>query len=124
MNYPLGDFLIRFKNAAQSGSKSFGVPNSKLIYNTALCLKKMGYLSEVTKEKESLTLQVAYRNKMPVLFSLALISKPGLRIYASVDELEKRRKPSTLIISTPAGVVPMKEAIKKRMGGEVLVEIL
>lgn len=124
MNYPLGDFLIRFKNAAHSGSKTFSVPNSKVIHNTALCLKKMGYLSEVTKEKNNLVVQVAYRNKMPVLFSLNLVSKPGLRIYASVDALEKRRKPSTLVISTPAGVLPLKEAVKKRMGGEVLVEIL
>ena len=124
MNYLLGDFLIRFKNAVMSGNKKFTAKETKLIRNTAECLKRMGYIGDIVKKENNLEMQVAYKSKMPVLIDLKVVSRPGLRIYASVDQLEKRRKPSTLVLSTPQGVLSAKEAIKARVGGEVITEIL
>jgi small subunit ribosomal protein S8 len=124
MNYPVGDFLIRIKNTARAGGKEFEVANTKLIYNTATCLVRMGYLNEVKKVGNKLQIKLAYRSKAPALMDLKLVTKPGLRVYAGVDELEKRRKPSTLVISTPEGILSLKEAVKKRVGGEVLAEVL
>jgi len=123
-SYPLGDFLIRFKNMVLAGKKEFSVPRTKLIYAVAQCLKDLGYINEIKSEDKELKVQIAYRRKQPVLIELSTISRPGFRVYKSVDELVKRRKPSTLILSTPLGVLSLKDALKKRVGGEVLLEIL
>ncbi len=55
---------------------------------------------------------------------IKLISKPGLRIYKSVDELEKIKRPTIFLVSTPKGILSSKKAIKQRIGGEILAEIL
>jgi len=124
INYPLGDFLIRLKNAAMAKNKSFEARPTKLITATAEALKKAGFLSEIKKSKEKTEFVLAFKHKRPVITDLKLVSKPGLRIYTDIWTLGKRKKPSMLFISTPKGVLSSKEAIKQNTGGEVLVEIL
>lgn len=123
-NYPIGDFLIRIKNAGLARKRDVVMQKTKLIKSVADALKREGYLYEVTENDSELTVRLAYRRKEPVLLDLKLISKPGLRIYMGVDELEKIKSPSIFILSTPQGIMSSKDAIKKRVGGEVLVEIL
>jgi len=122
-NYPIGDFLIRIGNAAMAGKKEVEVPATKLISETAKALKKAGYLNEVTEKKGVLVASLAMRRKSPVLMKLKLISRPGLRIYLGIDDIEKKRGPSRFLISTPQGMMMSPEAIKKRVGGEVVAEI-
>lgn len=124
VNYTLGDFLIKLKNAAMAKNKTFRVRPTKLILAVAVSLKKQGYLDEIKKEKNFSEFLLTFRNKRPVLTDLKLVSKPGLRIYTDIWELEKRRKPSILIISTPKGILSSKEALKMGVGGEVLAEVL
>ena len=64
------------------------------------------------------------KKELKVLLDLKLVSTPGLRIYMGVEELEKIRKPSILILSTSKGVMSSREALKVRLGGEVIVEVL
>ncbi|SRR5258706_15070208 len=123
-NYPVGDFLIRIKNAALAKRKIVSVPETKLIKAVAETLAKEGFLPDVKVTDRELTAQLTYQKKEPVVMNVTLVSTPGLRIYADVDELERRRKPSILVISTPKGVMSSKEAVKKRVGGEVIAEIL
>lgn len=123
-NYPIGDFLIKLKNTAMAGNKSLEANANKQIVAIAESLKKLGYLSEVKKEKEVLRISLAYKNKRPVLTDLKLISKPGLRIYMGASDIEKKRGPSIYIISTPKGILSSREAVKQRAGGEVIAEIL
>jgi len=52
------------------------------------------------------------------------VSKPGLRVYMGVDELGKTKGPTFYILSTSKGVMTSNEAIKKRLGGEIIAEIL
>ncbi len=122
-NYPVGDFFIRIKNAALARNREFVVDNTKLIKEVAKVLKKAGFLQEVKEDKKRLTVHVAYQRKEPVVLDIKLVSRPGLRIYSSVDELEKKKGPSIYILSTPEGVMTSKEAIKKRIGGEVMAEL-
>lgn len=122
-NYSTGDFLIRIKNAGMAGNKEVtAVANSK-IETLAKCLKKMRVLDDVSVKEGQITARLAFQDKKPVLMNLRLVSKPGLRIYMPVAELEAKRGPSTYVISTPKGVLSSKEAIKLRTGGEVLAEI-
>lgn len=124
LNYALGNFLIKFKNAAMAKNKTFEDRPTKLISAVALSLKKHGYLEEIKKEKNTTVFSLAFRHKRPVLTDLKLVSKPGLRIYTDIRELGKRRKPSMLIVSTPKGILGSREAVKAGVGGEVLAEVL
>lgn len=123
VNYPVGDFLIRVKNVKLAHNRSIRVRSTKLIKGVAMVLQKLRYLDKVEEKNGYLEAVLTYRKKEPLLIDLKIISKPGLRIYISVDELEKKRGPSTFIISTPKGIMTSKEAIKKRLGGEVIVEV-
>ena len=122
-NYPVGDFLIRAKNTAVAKNKELVVASAKEVSELANVLKKLGYFSEVKKEKDTLRITLAYKNKRPVLTNLKLRSKPGLRIYMNVKEIESKKGPSTYVISTPKGILSSREAIKQRSGGEVIAEI-
>lgn len=122
-NYSIGDFLIRIKNAAMAGNKEVSVKSSKKLVAVAEALKKMGFVESVKNDKEILTIALVFKNKSPRLMDLRLISKPGLRIYMGVEDLEKKKGPSVLLISTPKGVTSSLRAIKDRTGGEVIAEI-
>ncbi len=123
INFSIGDFLIRIKNTALAKRKEMEVDNTKLIESVAKVLKKEGILTEVKKKDEKLVVKLAYRKKEPILIDLRLVSKPGLRIYMGADELSAIRKPSFLVLSTPKGIMTSREAVKQRIGGEVIVEI-
>jgi len=123
VNYPLGDFLIKIKNAATAGRKNVTVPYSKLIHSVSEVLKKEKYLSEITKTDDTLAVKVAYLKKEPVLMQLKLISKPGKRVYAKADVLRNHKGISFYLISTPGGIMTSKNAAKKNIGGEIIAEI-
>lgn len=123
MNYSIGDFLIKVKNASMAKNKELTVPSNKQIEAIAVALKKLGYLDQVKKEKDTISLSLTFKNKRPLLTDLKLLSKPGIRIYMGVSEIEKRKGPSTYLISSPTGIISSREAIKTRVGGEVIAEI-
>lgn len=123
VNYPIGDFLIRIKNAARAHLKDVSAKYSKEIFAIAKVLKEEGFLESISREEDILKVKVAYRKKAPVLMDLKLVSKPGLRIYAKVTDIEKKKSPSIYLVSTPGGILTSKGAIKKRLGGEIIAEV-
>ena len=122
-NYPVGDFLIRVKNISLAGKHDVEAPLTKGVKAVAEALKRAGYVEEVKSSKGVLTATIAYRRKKPIMLGLKLISRPGLRIYMDVDDIEKKRGPSIYLVSTPKGVLITKEVIAKRAAGEVLAEV-
>jgi small subunit ribosomal protein S8 len=122
-HYHIGDFLIKAKNTAMAKNKELTVVPTKQIEAAAETLKKLGYFDSVKKDGKNLVVTLTFKNKKPMLTNLKLISKPGLRIYQGAVELEKKRGPSVLLITTPLGIISSREAIKKRVGGEVVAEI-
>ncbi len=115
--------MIRVKNVAMAKNKTVSVQSNKRLVNVAEALKKMGFVDSIKNEKGVLTVALTFKNKRPRLMNLKLVSKPGLRIYMSVDELEKKKGPSIFLVSTPNGVTSSLKAIKDRVGGEVIAEI-
>lgn len=126
VTYSVGDSLIRIKNAALARHKEVDVVQSKLVVSVLEALKRAGIVREfeVKADERKVTLQLAYHKKEPVLLGLKLVSTPGLHLYMGVTELSNRKKSTMLILSTSQGVLTSKEALKKGVGGEVLVEIL
>jgi small subunit ribosomal protein S8 len=123
-NYPVGDFLIKLKNASMAGNKEVKVATSNKIVAIAEALKKLGFLDSVKKEEDIVSVALAFKNKKPLLMDVKLMSKPGLRIYMGVDEIAKKKGPSIYLITSPNGIISARQAIKMRQGGEVIAEIL
>jgi small subunit ribosomal protein S8 len=123
VNYPVGDFLIKIKNAALARRKNVTVPYSGLVHAISEILIKERYLSEAKKVDDNLEVKVAYLKKEPALVALKLISKPGKRVYAKAEVLRNHKGLSFFIVSTPSGIMTSKEAAKKNIGGEVIAEI-
>jgi len=123
-NYPIGDFLIKLKNIANSDKKVLVTRKTNLIKEVAICLKRLGFIDEITDTDNTLSIRLTYKQKEPVLTNIKIISKPGLRVYKSKDELQKFKSPSLLLLSTSKGILSSVEAIKKNVGGEVLADIL
>ena len=124
INFPAGDFLIRVKNCARARKKHVSVAQSKFVLQLAKALKREGVLRSVEGKKGRVNVELAYVKKEPFLMELKLVSTPGLRRYMSASDLSKVRSPSYFLISTPQGIITTREAIKKNVGGEVIVEIL
>ena len=122
-NYQIGDFLVQIKNAAKAKKKDVVTETSKLKLAVAKVLKEQGYLKEVEENDRVLTVKLAYDHKEPVLLDLKLVSKPGLRIYATSDTLAKHKGGSVFVVSTSKGVVILKDALKQGVGGEVIAQI-
>jgi small subunit ribosomal protein S8 len=122
-NYPIGDFLIRLKNAAKVSKGELTVKKTKYILSMAQALKKEGYIRSVDIVGDNLEIKLAFKSKMPILTDLKIVSKPGLRVYMSVDEIQKQKGPFLLMVSTPIGIISSREALKKNIGGEVIAKI-
>jgi small subunit ribosomal protein S8 len=124
-NYPVGDYLIRIKNAARAGRREAVVQNSKFIQKVAEALKKMQVLQAIETKDGMLISTLSYHKKEPMLIDLKLVSKPGLRKYITYEDMgtRKRRNSTELVLSTSHGVMSSSEAGKKRLGGEVIAEV-
>jgi len=122
-NYPVGDLLIRIKNAAMAKNDETAAPNTKFNLNMAKALQKAGYLADVSTKDGDIKMKLARSHKQPVLIDIKLVSKPGRRVYASVKEIEKKKGPSIFIVSTPKGILTSMEALKAGVGGELVAEI-
>ena len=128
MNYSIGDFIIRVKNAYMARKKELKTPYSGVLYSIAKILKEEGYIKNVTKvEKEkdkTLKLELLYKDRKPVFSNAVIISKPSVHIYAGKSEIPKSRGGYGItIISTSRGIMTDKKARKENVGGEIICQI-
>lgn len=123
-NYQVGDFLIRLKNASMAGIKEIVFPKTNLVLGVAKTLKDEGFLDTVIEKDGNIIVTLSIFSKKPVLSNVTLVSRPGLRIYVNVDEIESFKTPETLIISTPKGVMSGSSAKKQRVGGELIAKVI
>ena len=122
---PIADMLTRIRNANELHYETVSMPTSKMKVEIANILKSEGYISEYVVEDRTLTLTLKYSdNKERVISGLKCISKPGLRVYAKVEDIPRVLNGLGIaIISTSKGVMTDKEARKQNIGGEVLAYI-
>ena len=115
--------MIRVKNAAMAGKKTVDYKAEKQIVAVAEAMKKIGLFDSIKKEKDTITVSLTFKSKKPVILNIKLVSKPGLRIYMGASEIEKKKGPSTYLLTSPKGVISSKDAVKGRVGGEIIAEI-
>ena len=123
----IADMLTRIRNAGAAKHETVDVPASKMKIAIANILVDEGYIAKYDLVEDGnfktirITLKYGKDKNEKIISGLKRISKPGLRVYASKDELPRVLGGlGVAIISTNKGVVTDKEARKLGVGGEVL----
>jgi small subunit ribosomal protein S8 len=121
--------LTRIRNAVAVGHERVAMPASKQKVNIARILVDEGFidrfeLSENGHRSElELVLRYAERRR-PVILGLKRVSRPGHRVYAGADELPRVQGGlGVAVVSTSQGLMPDREARKRRLGGEIVCEV-
>ena len=127
MTDPIADMLTRIRNANTAKHDTVDVPSSKMKLAIAKILLDEGYIKSYDLVDNGnfkdihITLKYGKDKNEKIISGLQRISKPGLRVYASKEELPKVLGGlGVAIISTNKGVITDKEARKLGVGGEVL----
>ena len=125
---PIADMLTRIRNAGRAGKATCEIPASKIKRAIADILVDEGYIEKVTYREDGkqgvLTVTMKYYGSKPVITGIKRISKPGLRIYADVENLPRvQRGLGIAILSTSKGVMTDKYARRASVGGEVLAYV-
>lgn len=130
INDPISDMIVRIKNANTRKHKTVSMPHSKLKMQILDIIRREGYITDfkVVEEKNSVKKEIVvtlkYKGNERVITDIKRISKPGLRIYTSVDLIPSVQSGfGVAIISTSKGLLTDKEARKENIGGEVLAYI-
>ncbi|MGN1300523.1 MAG: 30S ribosomal protein S8 [Clostridia bacterium] len=127
---PIADMLTRIRNASSSKHKTVDIPSSNMKLAIAKILLEEGYIKSFEEIKETnnqgvIRITIKYTEKgKTVIDGLKRISKPGLRVYASKDELPKVLNGLGIaLISTSKGIMTDKQAREAGLGGEVLAYV-
>ncbi len=126
MTDPIADMLTRIRNANVVRAKVVDVPSSRLKRELAAIFKEEGYLEDcdfIEDDKQGLIrLHLKYGpERERVISGLKRISKPGLRVYASKDEIPRVLGGLGIaVLSTSRGLMTDRKARKEGVGGEVM----
>ena len=127
MTDPIADMLTRIRNANTAKHDTVDVPASKIKTEIARILLDEGYIKayEIVEDGVVKTIKITLKygagKNQKVISGLKRISKPGLRVYAGVENMPKVLGGLGIaIISTNKGIVTDKEARAMNVGGEVL----
>ncbi len=128
MSDPIADMLTRIRNGQSAEMKSVKLPSSKLKVAIVKVLKEEGYITdyktETTGSHTEMTIDLKYYQGSPVIEKVNRISRPGLRIYKSKDELPKVLAGLGIaIVSTSNGVMTDRAARAIGHGGEVICTV-
>lgn len=128
MTDPIADMLTRIRNGQSAGKKNVKMPSSKLKLAIAKVLKEEGYILDYVTEANGshieMTVDLKYFNGLPVIDKVKRVSRPGLRIYKSKDELPKVLGGLGIaIVSTSNGVMTDRAARAIGHGGEVICTV-
>ena len=125
----IADLLTRIRNASSAKHETVDIPASNMKKAIMQILVDEGYVKSFTVIEDGkqgmirATLKYG-EGKTPVITGLRRVSKPGLRIYSSVEDMPKVLKGLGLaIVSTSKGVMTDRQARKENVGGEILAFI-
>ena len=124
---PIADMLTRIRNANTAKHDTVDIPASKIKVAIAGILVDEGFIEkyDIVEDGKIKTIHVTLKygadKNEKIITGLKRISKPGLRVYADVENMPKVLGGlGVAIISTNKGVVTDKEARSMNVGGEVL----
>ncbi len=122
----IADILTRIRNANSAKHATVDVPASNMKKSIAQILVDEGYIKsyQIIDDGKQGIIRITLKygeNKSQVITGLRRVSKPGLRIYSSCEDMPKVMKGlGSAIVSTSKGVMTDKKARELHVGGEVL----
>lgn len=120
MNSLYCDLLIRIKNASLSKRKSFIAIDSSFSRDICDKLKKHGFIGDFSVDSDTHTINISN----PSVKGLEILSKPGRHLYVKSSNIPwGKSSKSLIIISTSNGLLSQKEAVAKKVGGELIAQI-
>ena len=126
---PIADMLTRIRNAARINKSEVNIKASNICEGIAAVLKKEGYIEDFDRIDDSRQgiLRIALRydqNGRSIINEITRTSKPGRRIYSSVDKLPHvLAGMGVAIVSTSKGVMSDKDCRQANVGGEILCTV-
>ena len=125
MSDPIADMLTRIRNANTAKHDTVDIPASKMKVAIADILVNEGYIKGYNIVEDGkqgiIRITLKYNGKEKVIKGLRRVSKPGLRIYASAEDMPRVMNGlGVAIVSTSKGLMTDKQARKSNIGGEVL----
>jgi small subunit ribosomal protein S8 len=128
MTDPIADMLTRIRNASRARHEKVAIPWSRVKENIIKVMIEEGYLRESKKVKDSqgageaLLVQLKFdRENRPVIAGIKRVSRPSRRVYVGAQAVTPIRKGLGInILSTPKGIMVDREALKARVGGELI----
>ena len=127
MNDTISDLLTRIRNGQMSNKEKVTIPYSKM--KEALCkvMLEEGYIEGINVEEseyKNIIVDLKYYDGKPVIDLIQRISRPGLRIYKSSNEIPLVKNGLGIcIVSTSQGLMTGKVAKEKKCGGEIVCYI-
>ena len=123
---PIADLLTRIRNASSAKHETVEVPASKMKKSIVEILFAEGYIKkyEVIEDNRQGIIKIWLKyveGKKAVISGIKRVSKPGLRVYASKEDMPRVLKGLGIaIVSTSKGIMTDKQARRENVGGEVL----
>jgi small subunit ribosomal protein S8 len=124
VNDTIADLLSRIRNANNADKSEVLVSKSKMSLSILEILKKEGYIEDFKDQDNQVLVSLKYINKKPAIRILEKVSKPGVRIYMSYQDIPKVINGLGInIFSTSKGIMTGKQARMEKVGGEYLCNI-
>lgn len=129
MTDPIADMLTRIRNATQVAKATVSMPSSQMKERIAKILAAEGFIDgfevEPADPGRTLTLKLRYGDRRtPAIQGIKRVSKPGHRVYRGASELPRVQGGIGMaVVSTSQGLMPDREARRRRLGGEIICEV-
>ena len=124
----ISNMLITMKNGGSAGKEAVLLPYSKIKHAIAECLKKEGYVKNISKKVKNnqsvLEVELVYVDQKPKIAEVERISKQSRRVYFRMKDIHRvRNGVGLLVLSTPKGILSGKDARHEQVGGEALFRV-
>jgi len=127
MSDNIADMLTRIRNGQKSKLLNVALPMSNLKCTVLDVLKSEGFIVGYTKDVEKRVIDISLKYSRvgePAISEIHRVSKPGKRIYSSINDLPGYFNNMGIhILSTSHGVMSDRQAKKMNVGGEVICKV-
>jgi small subunit ribosomal protein S8 len=125
----IGDLLTRIRNAGLAGHEKVDLPSSNIRVGIAEILAKEGVIRSFKVAKDSkqgiMRIYLKYDDKgKHVIINIQRVSKPGCRVFVKSDSVPVIRSGlGFCLLSTNKGLMSGSDAVKNKVGGELICKV-
>ena len=126
---PIADMLARIRNAHMRRKKTVRMPASRMRERILQVLQDEGYIRgfqriDLGGGKADIEVELKYYDGEPVIREIRRVSKPGRRVYTSVEDMPLVYNGLGIaILSTSKGVMSDAKAREENVGGEIICTV-